>query len=65
MSLMTAEDVVIRLNPAEFWSATRLMSNVERDTLFDAISRMAEAGDLDGLRHFSFISFTHRPNQAA
>jgi hypothetical protein len=54
-------DLVIRLNPSEFWSATRLMSQAERDVLLEAITKLAEANDLDGLRHFNFVSVTFRP----
>ena len=53
--------LVIRLNPPEFWSATRLMSDAERDTLLQAVTKLAEAGDVDGLSHFTFVSFSYRP----
>ena len=61
MNSYPASDLVIRLNPSEFWSATRLMSQDEQDVLLEAITRMAEANDLDGLRHFNFVSVTYRP----
>jgi hypothetical protein len=61
MNSYSAGDLVIRLNPTEFWSATRLMSQTERDVLLTAVTKLAEAIDLEGLRQFKFISITHRP----
>jgi hypothetical protein len=61
MNSHPAGDLVIRFNPTEFWSATRLMSETERDVLLTAVTKLAEATDLEGLRQFKFVSITHRP----
>ena len=51
-----AGNLMVRIHPSKFWSATRLMTAKERDILLDAITKMAEAGDVAGLEHFDFIS---------
>jgi hypothetical protein len=61
MVASTTENLVVRLNPPEFWSATRLMSEMERDVLLKAITKLAEAGDIDGLSRFSFVTVSFRP----
>jgi hypothetical protein len=61
----SANNVVIRFNPAEFWSATRLMTQTERDLLLDAITKLAEAQDVQGLSHFKFVTFGVKPAMSA
>jgi hypothetical protein len=65
MSTFAVENLLVRINPPKFWSATRLMSNQERDTLLEAIAKMAEAGDVSGLAHFDFITFGKKPDPMA
>lgn len=45
----------IWFNPAIFWTETKEMSQEEIDRLFDRVWRMAEEGDIDGLRNFDFV----------
>ena len=61
MNINAGNVPVIRFNPPEFWSATRLMSETDRNVLLDAVTKLAEAGDLDGLSQFSFVSISFRP----
>ncbi len=65
MNTYLADNPVVRIHPAKFWSATRLMTNQERDTLLEAIEKLAEAGDLAGLEHFDFVSVGTRPGPVA
>lgn len=65
MSTLPASSFLVRINPPKFWSATRHMSPQEQQTLLEAISKLAEAGDVRGLAHFDFITFTDRPDPIA
>ncbi len=65
MNLLPSNNLVVRINPPKFWSATRLMSPSERDTLLEAVERLAAEGDLSGLAHFDFITFSKRPDLVA
>jgi hypothetical protein len=58
-------ELVVRIDPPKFWSATRLMTKEERDTLLEAITKLAEAGDTTGLAHFDFIACSVRPDPVA
>ena len=57
--------IIVRIHPAKFWSATRLMSNEERETLLEAIGKLARAGDVSGLEHFDFVSVSSHPELLA
>jgi hypothetical protein len=61
MSAQRANEMVVRINPSKFWSATRLMTDDERHILLEAVTKLAEAGDVSGLAHFDFISFSRVP----
>ena len=65
MNTHPARNLVVRIHPSKFWSATRLMTNQERDSLLEAIEKLAEAGDLAGLEHFDFVSIAKRPDPVA
>ena len=65
MNLQPAEKLIVRIHPSKFWSATRLMSSQERDVLLEAITKLAEAGDVSGLEHFDFVSVGVRPEKMA
>lgn len=65
MRKASSEKLLVRINPPKFWSATRHMSAEEKDVLLEAVARLAEAGDLTGLAHFDFITFTNRPDPVA
>ncbi len=65
MRMDTESSLLVRINPPKFWSATRHMSAAERETLLEAITKLAEAGDMPGLAHFDFITFTDRPDPVA
>lgn len=60
-----ASALIVRIHPAKFWSATRLMSNEEREILLQAVAKLAAAGDASGLEHFDFVSVTERPQSIA
>ena len=65
MNSQPAEELIVRIHPSKFWSATRLMSIQQQDVLLEAITRLAEAGDVSGLEHFDFISVGLRPKKMA
>ena len=65
MSTFPADNLLVRINPPKFWSATRLMTNEERESLLEAIAKLAEAGDVTGLAHFDFITFGVKPDPLA
>ena len=53
---MTAETAErIWFHPALFWTVTKEMTQEEADQLFERVWRMAEEGDLEGLRDFEFV----------
>ena len=57
---MTAEAAErIWFNPAIFWTETREMTQEQADRLFDQVWRMAEEGDIEGLRNFQFVQVGH------
>jgi hypothetical protein len=65
MNTYPVRNLVVRIHPSKFWSATRLMTNQERHTILEAIEKLAEAGDLAGLEHFDFVSVATRPDPVA
>ena len=58
--VLMSSSKIVRLHPGKFWCATKLMSVEEREVLIDAIVRLAEAGDVDGLQHFGFITLREK-----
>ncbi|HXZ78543.1 MAG TPA: hypothetical protein VEG30_01355 [Terriglobales bacterium] len=51
----------VRINPGKFWAATKSMSQEEADNLLEAIFRMAQEGDINGLIQFGFIYLETAP----
>ena len=47
----------IWFDPWKFWAATRGMNKQESEWLGEQVCQLAEKGDVDSLRRFSFISF--------
>ena len=47
----------IWFDPWKFWAATRGMNKQESEWLGEQVCQLAEKGDVDSLRCFSFISF--------
>lgn len=56
---MTEQEYPDRIwfNPWKFWAATRGMTKQEAQWVGEQVEQLAEKGDLEGLRRFSFISF--------
>ncbi len=45
----------IVFDPYKFWQATQEMSRDDLDRLMERVVKLAEEGDLEGLRRFDFI----------
>jgi hypothetical protein len=55
----------IWFNPALFWTETKEMTQEEADRLFDRVWRMAEEGDLEGLRDYHFVQVGYPSKRVA
>jgi len=51
----------VRINPGKFWAATKVMTQDEADSLLEAVFRMAQEGDINGLTQFGFVYLETAP----
>src|SRR5689334_13811792 len=58
---MAAQHARIWFHPTRFWAASHGMPPERSEEILDAVFRLAEKRDYDGLRKYEFVSVEFRP----